>query len=295
LNSVDANGDIVRRSFGRPANRVAFLMLALLVAFLLSMIAMAGASAERLSSSLEPRLSGEVTIAVWGRGLESADAAVARAAELLTTQAGVRHATILEADESDATVGKLIAGRSQGLEGPRLLSLSGSPGAIPAAPDLDRVLKANRLVTAIDDHRLRGPLETRALLAGGLAIALALTLCGALFAVSMMNGLGVVASSRARFELMTCLGAKPGFIGATVGRGLGLMALIGGVIGVLCANLMVLAAHGLWWSLALPAVARATPRDSVWTAAWPFAVTAIAAIGGGLGARHAIVVRERRL
>ncbi len=74
---------------------------------------------------------------VWGEGLESADAAAARAAEILSSLDGVGRATVLDADDSDATIGSLrnwtacSLRRSNGW-----YRWSGSPKLLPAAASL---------------------------------------------------------------------------------------------------------------------------------------------------------------
>jgi cell division protein FtsX len=299
LKTGHGNGRDEREDPTRPRNGFAVLMLAALVAFCLSIMSLGGATAERFASALETRLSGQITIVIWGQGLESADAAAARAAERLMAQAGVRKVTILDADGSDATLGALIAGRSLGADGPRVLSLDGSPNAIPSAAALQRTLAADGMLAAADDHRgAMGPLETRALLGADVAGAMGVSLVIGLFAASLASGFRRVAAARARFDLMSRLGASPTFIGATVGGQFGSIAVAGGVVGALFADLVLLAAtvdRGLWRTLGAPVYARPDLRDSLWTAASPLVVMAIATLGGGLGARRAIELRERRM
>ena len=292
-------GRVARDALAGPRNPLAVLFLAALTAFCLSVITMAGATGERLASALEARLSGQVTIVVWGQGLESADAAAARAAEGLATQAGVRQATVLDADDSDATVGELIAGKSLGSDGPRLLSLSGVPDAIAPTSHLKRALDADRLVTAVDDHRgAIGPLEARALSGAGVAVVVGVVLIVGLFALSWVSGVHGVGAARARYDLMTRLGADPTFIGAMVGRGAASSAFVGGVVGIFCANLLLFTATvqaGVWRALGAPFYARPHLSDGLWTVAWPLVVAAIAAVGAGLGARGAMIRLERRI
>ena len=296
MNTVHGDWRIERDALARPRSPVSVLLLAALVTFCLSTISLAGATAVRLASILGTRLSGQVTIVVWGRDLESADAAAARAAERLSAQAGVR-ATVLEADKSDPTAGELIAGGVLHADGPRLLSLSGAPDAIPSAARLKGALEADRLLTAIDDHRrAMGPSETLALLGGGFAVMLGLVLTVCLFVLGWVNGSRGVGAARARFDLLTRLGADPTYIGVIVGQGSGMMALIGGVMGTLCADIMVFTAmvdHGFWQALRAPTYIQPQPRDGLWTVGWPLIVAVIAALGAGFGARRVMVRLER--
>jgi hypothetical protein len=299
LKTVDAHGQDERAELDRPRNAVIVLSAAALAAVFLSVISIAGAATLRVASILRPRLAGEVTIVVWGHGLESADAAAARAAELLAGQAGVRRATVLEANDSDATVGELVAGRSPSGEGARLVSVSGAPDLIPSTSSLRHALNINRLAASIDDHRgTAGLLESRALVAGGLGIVLDLALSIGLFAVCWMDGHNAARVGSARFDLMVRLGAEPAYFGGMVGRRSGMVALAGAVAGTVFANLILFATvfvHGFWRGLGVAVVAQPQPRDGLWTIASPFVVMAIAAVGGGLGARRGIARRERRI
>ncbi len=299
LKTVDAHGQDERADLDRPRNAVIVLLAAALAALFLSVISIAGAATMRAASILRPRLAGEVTIVVWGRGLESADAAAARAAELLAGQAVVRRATVLDADDSDATVGELVAGRSPSGEGERLVSVSGAPDLIPSTSSLRRLLEINELAATIDDHRgTAGPLETRALVAGGLGVVAILALAIGLFAICWMGGLNATIVGNPRIDLLVRLGADPAYIGAMIGQRSGIAALVGAVGGTICADLVLLLptlVHGFWRGLGVAVVAQPQPRDGLWTIASPFVVMAIAAVGGGLGARRGIARRERRI
>jgi hypothetical protein len=248
---------------------------------------------------LETRLGGQATVVVWGQGLESADAAAARAAELLAAQAGVRRVAVLDPDESDWAVREFTAGRSWGADGVRLMSVSGAPNLMPSSSGLRKMLNTHGVAAVIDDHRgFGGSFETRALIAGGAGIAVGLLLCAGLFAVCFANGLDARGAEVARFDLMGRLGADPAYIGAIVGWRLGMVGLAGAIVGTVCADLVLLAAtlgHGFWRSLGAMAFVQPQPRDGAWTLASPILVMAIAAIGGGLGARQRIAHRERRI
>jgi hypothetical protein len=290
----DGDGDL-----SRSTNAAGMFLSACLVAFCLSILLVAGVSAGRLASRLDARLAGEITIVVWGQGLESADAAAARTSELIARQAGVRTASVPEPDEIDATIGELAAGRSPRNDGPRLVSVNGTPGAMPSTSKLRSLLDANRIVAVIDDRRGKaGPLESRAIAAGALGGLLALILCGGFFAISSISGGRAVVTAAPRFDLMTRLGADPSFIGALVGRRLGVVAFTGGVFGTLGADVLLLAATSapeLWRRLGAIAVIEPRLSDSVWTMACPLLVAAIGASAGGFSAARQMARRERRI
>jgi hypothetical protein len=161
------------------------------------------------------------------------------------------------------------------------------------------LLNINRLAATIDDHRgTSGPLETRALAAGGLGFAVILALVLGLFAICWLGGLNATVAGGPRIDLMARLGADPAYIGAMVGRRSGIAALVGAVGGTVFADLVLLLAtlaHGFWRGFGVAVFAQPQPRDAVWTIVSPIVVTAIAALGGGLGARCGIARRERRI
>ena len=109
-------------------------LLAAVLAMVLSALAVGASWSTRLAAVLEPRLAGDATLAVWGRGLESADAASALAVEVLAAQPGVG-ATALEPDAGDPWIGALIAGGRRAGDGPRLISVKGSEVAIRQSVD----------------------------------------------------------------------------------------------------------------------------------------------------------------
>ena len=277
---------------------LAVALPATIVAFLLSLVLLTGVTAGRLAAKLEPRLVGRITVVVWGRGLESPDAAAARAAERLAEESGVRRVIILEPDESDATVGRLATGKSSGAEEPRLISVSGAPDLIPAAFALERLLQADHLAAVVDDHRgTSGALERQATLWLSLALAFCIAACVALFVVCLMRGGHVVRGSDGRFDLMTRLGATPGYIGWTVGGRIASMAFAGAVFGTVCAVLITfLSPLGLapLQSVGLPAFGRVLPLDAAWTLCWPILIFVITGAGGAFGAWLSVVRQERR-
>ncbi len=115
------------------------------------------------------RLNGALTVAVTGGGLESADAAAARALEILNHTPGVTRAWIVEPAPGDD-----IAGDMMGLTGTggttRLLGLGTAPGQTPQPGRIAATLSQAGLKAAIDDHGLTsGPLERAA--AGAAAVA----------------------------------------------------------------------------------------------------------------------------
>lgn len=189
-------------SRGAPAWTLALLGLGVFAATLGAILALAVLP---LRAALAPRLGGDLTLVMAARpdGLESADAAVARTAELLGSAQAVRSVRILPPAGSDAMIA-------------RLARLGGSEARLVrvdlTGPDRNAVraaLAREGLVFAVSDSRhggfagaVRGQQIAGGLLAaGGLALALiAATLAGALR----------VARSGERLGLVSRLGASRG-------------------------------------------------------------------------------------
>ncbi len=207
------------------------------VAFVLAVLVGAGIWAARVGEVLEPRLSGDVTVVVWGRGLESADAATARAAEILSAQPGVT-ASALEPDVSDPLIGKLIGGGGPGNDGLRLIAVKTTSLNISPPSLIDR-LHAEGIEAAADEHRkARGPLEHRIVLSALIVAGGVLVACAVLLAGSLLCGRAMVARREMRIALMFRLGASrrsltslvwrraavTGITSTLVGAGIGAMA-----------------------------------------------------------------------
>ena len=279
-----------------PAKATSILMLAGVLAFYLSILFIAGAAVQRLAASVDARLTDQVTLVVWGRGLESADAAAARAAELLNAQAGVRRAEVLDVEENDGAISELIARRPLGSEQTRLVSIVGDPATLPPLSSLRQLLEAGQLTASLDDHRgTRGLVETRTLVLSRLAIAFGVFLCGGLFGLCVHGGQGKAGAGTARYDLMSGLGAEPALIAADVARRLGSMALLGALAGTVCADALVFTATSLRLVPEITTLFHPRLADVLWTILWPILTTLIAATAAGLGAWRALVHRERTL
>ncbi|HWF00865.1 MAG TPA: hypothetical protein VG248_13790 [Caulobacteraceae bacterium] len=187
---------------GAPAWTLALVGLGLFAATLGAVLALAVAP---LKTALAPRLVGDLTVVMAARadGLESADAAVARTAELLGGTEHVRGARILAPDISDKMIARLV--RLPAAEA-RLVSvdLSGGDGRGVAS-----ALSREGLVFAVSDRR-HGALDHAvqsqrlaglALGAGGVALGLA---------AAVLAGVLRVRGCAERVALVSLLGASRG-------------------------------------------------------------------------------------
>ena len=264
--------------------------VALLVAFvtlLLAGVTVAGSWGVRAALAVEPRLTGDITAVVWGRGLESADAAAARAVEVLSLQPGVARVVALEPDVSDRWVGAVIAPAQQGGDGPRLLSIVRSSGEDPA-PGLIARARAGGITMALDNHRgTTGPLERNALVTAVIGGSATLLLCGGLVLLSTWRARGVVSRRADRIYLLVRLGARRGFLSSLVGRSLAPPVVGGALLGlVLCEAcvLMVLQSGMIGSSVA----GGPTLLDAACALPWPLILFLFAGLGATIGASRAL-------
>ena len=279
-----------------PLNQASVVVtMAALATFVLSIAVMGGISAERLASDLAPRLRGQVTVVVWGHGLESADAAAARAAELLNSQPGIHRVEVLEGDERDALIGAVVDGPSHGPEAPRLISMD-------APQQNDKILgmlARHRLSATINDRRgTGGILETKTWTIAGLGLVLSFFLIGGFVATCFVAGLAEIRSGTPRIELMMRLGAEPSLIEVIVSRGLVGGVFGGAIFGASCAILCLLPkipVHSFPGSLAALVLSRMRFSDFFWLALCPATMTLLGAATASLGVRGGIARRERDL
>ena len=193
-------------SFPAPGLTLAILLLSLLASLDLGGASMLG----RRASQWSGRLTGAATVVAAGRDLESADAAAARAAEILGRLPAVAEARVLDPAPGDALAGRLL-GLAPGpptTAPPRLVSVRSKPGAILAVDRVAAVLRDQGVTAAVDDHGAwSGPLERLGLLAAVALGALFLLLLALLVAVIGALVGRAAADRRDRLGLLVQLGA----------------------------------------------------------------------------------------
>ena len=223
------------------------LTLAILHLSLVAALGLTGLmTAARSLEAWPARLSGSVTLAATASGIESADAAAARAAEILGRTPGVARAEILEPAPGDG-----LAARIMGAPGgdapeatdielapptPRLLKVVFAPGAALTAPRVTAILAGSGLPVAVDDHGVwSGPLERGAFLALAAAAVILFGLLLGVWGLVAMSARRSVARHGERIGLLIHLGATEPTLIRPFRRGLVLSTVLGVALGVVVA------------------------------------------------------------
>jgi cell division protein FtsX len=240
------------------------------------------AAAIRTAGDLAPRLTGSATVVVWAHGLESADAAQARAAEILATVPGSGAVTILDPALSDSLIARL-AGVPASSDA-RLLAVQAHGDGQGLAPRLERGLRAQGVPALAADHSWKDSpaARTAALIAAAGALA-PLAAVVAFAVVGVVEARREVSRARGAIELMRLSGASRGYVSGLVrGRVAGLAltcAFWAAALAVIAAALVSRAG----WASPLGGLTRA---DLV--SPWPLLILLAwlaGALGGWLGAR----------
>lgn len=276
------------------ANPSPWLALAvLLLSFLAGLELVASTAAIRAAAAWSPRLAGTMTVAVGGAGLESAEAAAARATEILAKAPGVARIRVLDPDPADAAAARImgLSGTATAGDSPRLLAATsaGEEGASAAA--LARDLRRENVAAAVDDHGVwTGPLERTAVVLGAAAAGLFIVLITLVWALAATAAAAAVRRRASRVNLLLHLGATdPAIAGPFRARAVGATAL-GAVIGAGAA--VALASAAIWspaaadWIKAqLAAQVGASPGLDAWdlaaVALWPPVAVLVAAWAAG--------------
>jgi cell division transport system permease protein len=247
----------------------------------------------RSAQTWAPLLAGSVTVAVGDRGLESADAAAARAAEILAHAPGVGSAQVLDPSDGDTVIGRLIespAGRAEAAA-PRLLAVTFRPDGRATASDLRQALRREGVAAGVDDHGAwSGPTERAGMFALAAAGALVLAAVAGMIAAVALAARRALSGASARIALMHRLGASDGLIAGAIQARMVPAVALWALVGAGIAAALTLAAE----SRLGPPLALMAPLDSADAAAvliWPV----IAALIGLIAARLAAAAVSRRL
>jgi cell division transport system permease protein len=203
-------GPLLAPSAGNAA--LSFLAIATL-SLVASLIVIAGLAAGRGALDWRDRLVGSATVVVRARGLESPDAAAARAAEALDAVAGVARAWPLDPADADDVISRLVDGKSNAGGAPRLVAVELKVGMTPSIDSLSRALEADGLHARVDDHRtLTSPVVRAAALAGLAAAALLAGIAALVGVIAAFVTRRRIAAQPELVNLLRLAGAADGFI-----------------------------------------------------------------------------------
>jgi|GEM_PF-6158316 len=263
------------------AERTGSLFAAMVAVSLVASLMVIGAvAAGRAAEDWGGRLGGSATVVVRAAGLESPDAAAARATEALGAMAGVARAWPLDAAAADPLIARLLDQDSSSGGEPRLVAVAFKVGKAPSGAELSRELKADGLDASVDDHRpLTSPILRAAALAGLTAAVVAATVVAAASAIAALATRRRLAAQGEVVDLLRLAGAADGFIGRLFWARSARMAAWAGVIGA--GSAIVATAAWRLWGWAPPGAPRLAWADLAAGAAWPLAAALIGAVAAG--------------
>ena len=212
--SAKRHGPILRST---PWARAGFGLILTVIAAIGVVVLILDAAALRTVDDLGPRLAGQATVVVWSHGLESADAAAARAGETIATVPGVRSVTPLDPASSDALFGRLLGPPSGVGDDQRLLAVDESRDQADLAAGLERALVAQGVPARVADHdwKSSAPARTAAAVAAAgvfvpVVAVIAFAMAGAMVAGREM------ARAAGLMDVMRIAGASDGYLSGLV-------------------------------------------------------------------------------
>lgn len=197
------------------ASDAGLLFVVAVLCFFACLTALAVISSDRAARGWRSDLQGSATVIVRPKGDETAEAAAARAAELLSGAPGVDEAAALEQAKAEELLRPWLGAGDlpEDLPIPRLVTVELSKTAPATAAQLAKVLDGGGVDASVDDHGLwvrdivRAGLWARAA-AGGLFVLMAAA-AAAVIAFATRAGLE---ARRQTIEVLHTAGAEDGFI-----------------------------------------------------------------------------------
>jgi cell division protein FtsX len=228
-----------------PSLWLALAILALSVLAGLELVA--ATAAARAAVAWSPRLAGSVTVAVAGDGLESTQAAVARATEILARSPGVTRIAVLDPDAGDRLAGQLMGAPRTGDETdpPGIIVTTFDASGAGSAARIAQDLRQGNVIAVVDDHGVwSGPVERTAAIAAAVTVASLLVLAVLTYVLAATAAAAAVRKRASRITLLLQLGATDAVILRPFrARAVG-AAILGAVTGAAAAA--ALAAAVIW-------------------------------------------------
>jgi cell division transport system permease protein len=257
-----------------------FFVIAVL-SFLACLSAIAGLAAERAAEGWRDQLIGSATVLVRTAGLETPDAAAARAAEALAGVKGVAEARALSKAKADALLARYIGPEPlpSDLPVPRLVAVDLDPRAPAKAEDLAAALKAAGVDASVEDHSVwAAQIMQTAALARWAAVCLFGVIAAAAGAVITFAARQGLAARRELVEVLHLAGATDGYIARMFQARFSRTAAQAGIVGGAAAALAAGAVHQFGAGQNLAAILPIAWTDLAAPLPWPFIAALIAAI-----------------
>lgn len=261
------------------------------LAFLASLAAVGALASSRAADGWRRELAGSATVVVRASGLESPDAAAARAAEVLAGVDGVAEARALAPETGDALIARFVGpdGLPKDVPVPRLVAVEFKSHHPARIDDLRAALGDDGINAEVEDHRvwtdqIRRSARIAAWSAGGL-FALLIAAAAAMIGFAARQGLE---GRRDVVEALHLAGASDPFLASALARDFALIAVVAGAAGAAAAALLaaMAGAAGDSWGLAAELPVRWSDLAAVIPS--PLIAAAASALAAGLAAREAL-------
>jgi cell division transport system permease protein len=225
----------------------ALVFVVAVLSFLACIAVVAALGANRAANGWRAELTGSATVLVRPSGTETADAAAARAAEVLSgIKPGVEEADALEKEKAEALLKPWLGDTEvlQDLPVPRLVSVELDPKAPASAATLEKALKDAGVDATVDDHSLwlKDVLHAGAM-ARAAALGMAALMAAAAAAVIAFATRAGLAARRDLVSVLHLAGAEDGFIAGLFQARFSRMAALAGLFGAGGAAMIAAAAR----------------------------------------------------
>lgn len=212
----------------------ALVFVVAVLCFLACLAVVAALGANRAAHGWRTQLIGSATVLVRPTGVETADAAAARAAAALSEIKGVSEAETLEKEKAQALLEPWLGkdGVLDDLPTPRLVTVELDPKAPATAEAMEKALSAAGVDATVDDHSLWLKDVLRAgTIAGWAAVGAAALVAAAAAAVIAFATRAGLAARRDLIGVLHLTGAEDWFIAGLFQARFARMAALAGLLG----------------------------------------------------------------
>jgi len=255
--------------------------------FFACLTALAVVSSDRAARGWRADLQGSATVIVRPKGGQTADAAAARAAEVLSGIAGVDEAAALERSKAEELVRPWLGGGElpPDLPIPRLVAVELAKTSPAQAGTLSQALDAAGLDATVDDHSLWiGEIVRAGRMARAAALGLLALVAGAAAAVIAFATRAGLEARHEAIEVLHLAGAEDRFVASLFQVRFARMSAVAGLLAGVAAAMIGALARLLGGGAGLTPVLPIAWTDLLWLSACPFVAAAVAALSARLSA-----------